>query len=154
MASLIAQLVKNLPAMWETWVQSLVWEDPLEKGKATHSSILAWRIPCTVWFMGSQRVGHDWVTFTFTINSIYIDLAQERKDYTKYGDYTDLAHKRGLWLVLVSIHDLLIGNTVMIFMGRKQGLFDAYVTGIPCHLPSCWNTHPRIHPGNTGYWFS
>ena len=46
-ASLIAQLVKNLPAMQETWVQSLGWKDPLEKGKATHSSILAWRIPCT-----------------------------------------------------------------------------------------------------------
>ena len=43
-ASLVAQLVKNLPAMWETWVQSLGWEDPLEKGKATYSSILAWRI--------------------------------------------------------------------------------------------------------------
>ena len=42
--SLVAQLVKNLPAMWETWVRSLGWEDPLEKGKATHSSILAWRI--------------------------------------------------------------------------------------------------------------
>ena len=47
-ASLVAQLVKNLPAMRETWVQSLGWEDPLEKGKATHSSILAWRIPWTV----------------------------------------------------------------------------------------------------------
>ena len=44
-ASLVAQLVKNLPAMWETWVQSLGWEDPLEEGMATHSSILAWRIP-------------------------------------------------------------------------------------------------------------
>ena len=44
-ASLVAQLVKNLPTMQETWVQSLAWEDPLEKGKATHSSILAWRIP-------------------------------------------------------------------------------------------------------------
>ena len=44
-ASLVAQLVKNLPAMLETWVQSLGWEDPLEKGKATHSSIMAWRIP-------------------------------------------------------------------------------------------------------------
>ena len=41
------QLVKNLPAMWETWVRSLGWEDPLEKGKATHSNILAWRIPRT-----------------------------------------------------------------------------------------------------------
>ena len=44
-ASLVAQLVKNPPAMRETWVQSLGWEDPPEKGKATHSSILAWRIP-------------------------------------------------------------------------------------------------------------
>ena len=47
-ASLVAQLVKNLPAMQETWVQSLGWEDPLEKGIATHSSILAWRNPWTV----------------------------------------------------------------------------------------------------------
>ena len=47
-ASLVAQLVKNLPAMRETWVGSLGWEDPLEKGKVTHSSILAWRIPWTV----------------------------------------------------------------------------------------------------------
>ena len=47
-ASLVAQLVKNLLAMWETWVRSLGWEAPLEKGKATHSNILAWRIPWTV----------------------------------------------------------------------------------------------------------
>ena len=47
-ASLVPQLVKNLPAMWETWVRSLGWEDPLKKGKATHSSTLAWRIPWTV----------------------------------------------------------------------------------------------------------
>ena len=46
-ASLLAQMVKNLPAMWETQVQSLDWEDPLEKGMATHSGILAWRIPRT-----------------------------------------------------------------------------------------------------------
>ena len=53
-ASLVAQLVKNLPAMQETQVPSLGWEDPLEKGKATHSSILAWRIPWTVQSTGSQ----------------------------------------------------------------------------------------------------
>ena len=47
-ASLVAQLIKNLPAMQETPVQFLGWEDPLEKGKATHTSILAWRIPWTV----------------------------------------------------------------------------------------------------------
>ena len=44
-ASLVAQVVKNPPAMWETWVQSLGWEDPLEEGMATHSSVLGWRIP-------------------------------------------------------------------------------------------------------------
>ena len=44
-ASLVAQTVKNLSAMWETWIRSLSWKDPLEEGLATHSSILAWRIP-------------------------------------------------------------------------------------------------------------
>ena len=47
-ASLMAQLVKNLPALWETWVRSLGWENPLQKEMATHSSILAWRIPRTL----------------------------------------------------------------------------------------------------------
>ena len=56
---LMAQLVKNPSAMQETWVRSLGWEDPLENGKATHSSILAWRFPWTVQSMGSQRVGHN-----------------------------------------------------------------------------------------------
>ena len=64
MASLMAQMVKNLPEMQETWVQSLGQEDPLEKGMATHSSILAWRIPWTeepdgLQSIGLQRVGHD-----------------------------------------------------------------------------------------------
>ena len=62
--SLVAQMVKSLPAMWETQVRSLDWEEPLEKEMATHSSILAWRIP---WIeepgmlqsMGSQRVRHN-----------------------------------------------------------------------------------------------
>ena len=63
-ASLVAQTVKNLPAMQETWVRSLGWEDSLEKGVATHSSILAWRVPWTeepgrLQSMGSQRVGHN-----------------------------------------------------------------------------------------------
>ena len=63
-ASLVAQMVKNLPAVQETQVQSLGWEDSLEKEMATHSSILAWRIPWTedpgrLLFTGLQRVGHD-----------------------------------------------------------------------------------------------
>ena len=65
--SLVAQRIKRLPAMWETRVRSLGWEDPLEKEMATHSSTLAWRIPWTeepgrLQSMGSQRVGHDWAT--------------------------------------------------------------------------------------------
>ena len=63
-ASLLTQMVKNLPVMQEAWVQSLGWEDPLEKGMATHSRILAWRIPWTeepgrLQSIGSQRVRHD-----------------------------------------------------------------------------------------------
>ena len=52
-------MIKNLPAMLETWVQSLGWEDPLEKGTDTHSNTLAWRIPWTVQSVGLQRAGHD-----------------------------------------------------------------------------------------------
>ena len=59
-ASLVAQLVRNLPAMWETWVQSLGWEDPLEKGRAPPSSILTWSIPWAVQTMRSQRIRQDW----------------------------------------------------------------------------------------------
>ena len=73
--SLVAQLVKNLPAVWETWVRSLGWEDPLEKGRATQSSILAWRIPGTeepggLQSMGSQRVGPQ-ITILHLLNDGY-----------------------------------------------------------------------------------
>ena len=57
-AFLVAQLIRNPPATWETWIKSLGRGDPLEKGKTTHFSILAWRIP------GLQRVGHSSATFT------------------------------------------------------------------------------------------
>ena len=68
-ASLVALVVKNLPAMQETWVRSLGREDPLEKGMTTHSSILGWRIPWTKeqggpQSMGLQRTGHSWATNT------------------------------------------------------------------------------------------
>ena len=70
---MVAQTVKHLPAMPETWVQSLGWDDPLEKEMATHSSILAWRIPWTeepgkLQSMVSQRVRHDWC------NGMHVDL--------------------------------------------------------------------------------
>ena len=67
LTSLVAQTVKRLPTIWETWLWSLGWEDPLEKEMATHSSILAWKIPwmeepARLQSMGSQRVGHNWAT--------------------------------------------------------------------------------------------
>ena len=66
----VAQSVKNLPAVQETWVRSLGWEDPLEKEMATHSRTLAWKISWTeepggLQSMGSQRVGHSWATNTY-----------------------------------------------------------------------------------------
>ena len=71
-ASLVAQTVKNLPVVRETRVRMLGWENPLEKGMATHSSILAWRIPGTeepggLQSMGSQRVGHDWAAISHSL---------------------------------------------------------------------------------------
>ena len=65
----VAQMVKNVPVVWETRVWSLRWEDPLKKRIATHSNIVAWRIPWTeeqdgLQFMGSQRVGRDWAINT------------------------------------------------------------------------------------------
>ena len=76
----MTQMVKNLPAMQETWIQSLGREDPLEKGTAIYSSILAWKIP---WIeepgglqsMGLQRVGHDWATNTHYKDWLHINLS-------------------------------------------------------------------------------
>ena len=85
-ASLVVQLVKNLPAMWEIWVRILGWESPLEKGKTTHSSILTWRIPGKIWSIGLQRVRHDWVTFTslyFTTHPRNQDWFEKRQKYFK-----------------------------------------------------------------------
>ena len=61
--SLVAQTVKNPPAMWETWVQSLGWEDPLQEGMATHSSILAWRIPMDrgAWWATVHGIAKSWI---------------------------------------------------------------------------------------------
>ena len=83
-ASLVAQLVKNPPAVQETWVQSLGWEDPLERGKATHFSDLAWRIPWTeepggLQSTGLQRVRHDWATKPWPALSTYMWI----DDYSK-----------------------------------------------------------------------
>ena len=81
-------MVKNLPAVRETWVQSLGREDPLEKEMATHSSILGWKIPWTeepggIQSMGSQRLGHNWVTNAYSIKyEQYLEVCcSEGKNY-------------------------------------------------------------------------
>ena len=68
----MAQLVKNRPAIWETCVRSLGWEDPLEKGRATHSSILARRIPWTVLSVGSKRVSDMTERLSLSLSSILV----------------------------------------------------------------------------------
>ena len=96
-ASLVAQTVKNLPAMQEIQVRSLGWEDPLEKGMATHSSILAWEIPLTeepggLQSMGLQRVGHNWVTNTHA----YVWLIHFAAPHCKQGIVKQLCSNNNL----------------------------------------------------------
>ena len=74
---------KESPAVWETWVRSLVWEDPLEEGMATHSSVLSWKIPWTeelgrLQSIGSQRVGHYWVTKHSTAEKLSYKVKSEK----------------------------------------------------------------------------
>ena len=83
-ASLVAQLVKNLPAAWETWVQSLGWEDPLEKETATDSSILAWRIPWTEESGGYSLWGHKESDMTEWLKRRTIDEEPEAASGLKY----------------------------------------------------------------------
>ena len=79
--SLVPQMVKNLPVVWETQVWSLSWEESLEKEMATHSTILAWRISWTeepggLQSVGSQRIGHDWATNTFNLLVLIFCIAR------------------------------------------------------------------------------
>ena len=114
-------MVKNLPAMQETQVQSLGWEDLLEKGMATHSSVLAWRVPLFLpgklhrgaW-QGLWRVRHSWVTTTFTFKDIQ-DKLSSRQLYTgawRAGPRSGLA----IWIVshyIDGIHVILQGALVV-----------------------------------------
>ena len=104
-ASLVAQRLKHLPAMWETRVRSLVWEDALEKEMATHSSTLAWRIPWReepggLQSTGSQRVGYDWATslhFTYCCLD-HLNENGERKSRMKAKKIKKLLHL-SKWMV-------------------------------------------------------
>ena len=93
-ASVVAQSVKNLLAVQETWVRSLGWEDPLEKKMATHSSIIAWKISWTekpggLQSMGSQRVRHHWVTNTYLLSQIEWSKSEGEKQILHINTYME-----------------------------------------------------------------
>ena len=101
-ASPVAQTIKNLPVTWETWLLSLGWEDPLEKGMATHSSILAWRIPWTekpgrLQSMGLQRVRHNWATFTFHGNLEDNGVLRKRVQTVDFCNWSGKDSGRVVW---------------------------------------------------------
>ena len=113
--------------MQETWLPSLGWEDPLEKEMATHSRILAWRIPWTektgrLQSMGSQRVGHDWVTFTFT---------------GRPGKSVPLLREK----TLVNILELLIQFFTLTGYKRRS---KEVATGVRCILLWFWFSFPWL----------
>ena len=91
-ASLVAQLVKNPPAIQETWVWSLGWKDPQEKGTATHSSILAWRIPWALWSMGLQRINRveqhsvSWLSWVYHIKTIFQRTMGQDREWQVSGE--------------------------------------------------------------------
>ena len=96
----VAQMVRILPAMWETRVQSLGWEDTLEKRMANHSIILAWRIPWKeepggLQSIGSQRVRHDWVTNTFTFK-------RKRRDQSSLSPH--IHQGETTWMCIKKVH--------------------------------------------------
>ena len=102
-ASLIAQLVKNLPAMQETWVRFLGWEDPLEKEMATHSSILAWRIPWTEEPGGLRSIGLQESDMTEQLNHQTM-LILEIYIYTYTYTYIPLNIRFNLGLITEELH--------------------------------------------------
>ena len=111
-ASLVAQLQKNPPTMRETWVWFLGWEDPLEKGTATPSSILAWKIswteePGKLQSLGSQRVGHNWAT-SLQLVSLCIILPKSNPCYSKWQDFL-LFWLNNIPLCILFIHSSISG---------------------------------------------
>ena len=126
--------------MWETWMRSLGWKDPLEKGKATHSSILAWRTLWTVSSTGSQRIRHDRATFSFTLcllGSVQFSRSVTSNSLRPHGlqharppcpSLTPRVHSnscplsRWCWLIQPS-HPLLSPSPPAFNLSQHQGLF-------------------------------
>ena len=125
----MAQRVKRLPAMQETWVLSLGQEDPLDKEMATHSSTLAWKIPWTeepgrLQSMGSQRVGHNWATSLSLCTTLKRNYAMRKtKDFRSYGicTYSPISRCRcnssmAYFLVLLRLLTLTKGYPIQYYV--------------------------------------
>ena len=105
-ASLVAQLVKNLPAVQETWVRSPSWEDALKKGKATHSSILVWRISWTLQFMGLQRTGFHFHIDIFQSKNMTICVSMKFQK----TDFHPFSHRNKMMFWKVGIRKHLLAE--------------------------------------------
>ena len=117
-ASLVSQLVKNPPTMRETWVLSLGWEDPLKKGKATHSSILAWRIPWTVWPMGGIAKGWTWLSdFHFTSPSPYVLMWLFLCVFLERAQFLFWIGHQACWITVLPIWT----HITWVFSGPEEG---------------------------------
>ena len=161
-SSLVAQMVKNLPAMQGTWVWSLSREDPLEKEMVTHSSILAWRIPWTevpgeLQSMGSQRVGGNGVTFTSLIHSCWSSRPSGVGGLTLHGPFTAHTQPQGqpgstlcpqTTKVYPDLHSLapVLTSTFSLALPRPAGnLHSPYSTAWPgFDSLCCWTTNSTL----------
>ena len=139
-------MVKNLPAMQETQVRSLAWEDPLEKGKATHSSILAWRIPWTeepvvLQSTGSQRVGHVWTINTPTHYTILPPLTSGEFPKAQISLFYN-----PLWYSLEkAMAPHLLGGPVLNSLEGESPWENGEGPEVPRHLcTDCWRTFPAF----------
>ena len=136
-ASLVAQLVENPPAMWETWVQSLCWEDPLEKGTATHPSILGWRFPRTS--MASQKSWTWLSSFHFHEHLLWLSL-QVQCSVQRGQAKTPISQcfPKGVWLLSFKVQLLIsikLGADILTGAQKKNRLTSAFMI----HLDWRWN---------------
>ena len=135
-------MVKNLPAMQETWVRSLGWEDPLEKGMATHSSILAWRIlwteePGGLQSMGSERVRQDWV-ITHTLDTfIWLPAYHQLASYN-YHQVTQLS-----FLLVVITFKICSLSNFQVYSTMLTIITMLYIRSLACS-PYDWKFVPTL----------
>ena len=140
--SLVAQMVKNLPAVQETWIWSLGWEDPLEKRMATHSGILSWRTPWTeepdrLLSMGSQRVGYDWATNTFislspSLIGDYLQCKDEKSEPQKVKCFVEVLNLNRFSCVWLCATLWTVAHQAPLSMGFSR---QEYWSGLPCLPP-------------------